>query len=507
MRNFVKNEGRVVLKLENITKRFPGVVAVDDVSLEFSTNKIHAVLGHNGAGKSTLMKIISGACIKDSGVMTLNGNEIDLISPYDGLQRGISMVYQELDLIPDLAGDENIYVGQKIFLNKLGLINKNKRIQEAQKLVDRLGVDIDLTIPVRNLSVSKQQIIAIAKALSRQSQVMIFDEPTAALNDAESEKLFAIMRNLADSGMALIWITHRLSEVFAVADCVSLMKNGKLVSTNNIHEIEKKDIVFVMTGESPEETESVKGLLPSNGERLVSCESLTLKETFHDITFDLHSGEVLGITGLLGCGATEIAKSLFSVCRPDSGKIIVKGKEVKNLTPVKAVDLGISYLPEDRKISGLNLKTTVKNNLSLPILKKKLSRYGFINFAKERLLTNSMIEQLSIKVTNLEQLVGTLSGGNQQKVVLGKWLLYDADIFVMCEPTRGIDIGVKIEIHKIIRELASSGAAVLVVSSEVEEVMSLSDRMLLLYEGRIQEEVKHGQKSYNEIMNIIYGVS
>lgn len=231
----MKKEDRLVLKLENITKRFPGVIAVNDVSLEFYATQIHAVLGHNGAGKSTLMKIISGAYQKDSGTMTLDGNEIHLLSPYDGLHQGISMVYQELDLIPDLSGDENIYFGQQLFLNKLGLIDRNKRIEEAQKIVSRLGVDIDLTVPVRNLSVSKQQLIAIAKALSRNSKVMIFDEPTAALNDAESEKLFSIMHTLADSGIAIIWITHRLNEVFSVADRVSLMKDGRLISTNNIN--------------------------------------------------------------------------------------------------------------------------------------------------------------------------------------------------------------------------------------------------------------------------------
>lgn len=503
----MKSDNQLVLKLEHIKKAFLGVVAVNDVSLDFYATKIHALLGHNGAGKSTLMKIISGAYQKDAGEITLNNQKINLLSPYDGLVKGISMVYQELDLIPDLSGDENIFLGQNRFLNKYKLINRNERQKEAQSLMNKLGADVDLSCPVKNLSVSKQQLIAIAKALSRDAKVMIFDEPTAALNDAESEKLFSIMHKLADDGMTIIWITHRLNEVFAHADTVSLMRDGHLISSNSINEIEKKDIVYAMTGEVTTGSIDDSNSDTTRGECLISCRDLCLDKVYSNISFDLHSGEVLGITGLLGCGATEIAKSLFSVCKPDSGKIIIKGKEEKKLTPQKAVKYGISYLPEDRKVSGLNLITTVRNNLSLTILKKKLSRYGFINFKKETELTESMIKQLAIKVSSAEQITKTLSGGNQQKVVLGKWLLYDADVFVMCEPTRGIDIGVKREIHRIIRELAANGAAVLVVSSEVEEVINVSDRMLLLYDGHIQEEVGKNQKTYNEIMNIIYGVA
>ncbi len=496
---------KVVLKLENIMKTFPGVKAVDDVSIEFYSGEIHAVLGHNGAGKSTLLKIISGAQIKDSGNIILEGRNIELSSPSDGIREGICMVYQELDLIPDLSGDENIFLGQKRFLNKVGLIDRKARLEAGNKIIKRLSDDIDLTVPVRNLSVSKQQLIAIAKALSHNAKVMIFDEPTAALTESETSKLFDIMRRLADEGIAIIWITHRLNEVFCLADKVSLMREGHLLSTDLISDVEMADIVYVMTGEKEEEINSVREWKPCTGPVMLEVKDLCLEKTYKDISFQVQAGEVLGITGLLGCGATEVAKTIFAVLHQDSGEIIVEGKNTRHLTPEKAVRYGMAYLPEDRKTSGLNLISSVRNNISLTSL-RRLSRFGFMDFRKEKDAVEQMIDRLSIKVSSPSQLAGQLSGGNQQKIVLAKWLLLDVKIFILCEPTRGIDIGVKREIHRIIRTLAEQGAAVIVVSTEVEEIMNVSDRMLLLYEGEPLQIVKTGEKSHSELMNIIYGV-
>ncbi len=495
-----------ILKLENIMKTFPGVKAVDNVSLDFYSGEIHALLGHNGAGKSTLLKIISGAQVKDSGRIILEGRTIELSSPKDGIKKGICMVYQELDLIPDLSGDENIFLGQKRFLNKTGLINRKERLTEANNIIKRLADDIDLSVPVRELSISKQQLIAIAKALSHNAKVMIFDEPTAALTESETHRLFEIMRRLADEGLAIIWITHRLNEVFLLADRVSLMREGRLLSTDVISHVNMADIVYVMTGEKEEEINKIRQWKPCNGPVAIEVRNLTLNKAFYDISFDVRSGEVLGITGLLGCGATEIAKTIFAVFHQDSGEILIDGNPVKKLTPEKAVKLGIAYLPEDRKTSGLNLISTVANNISLTSL-HNLSRLGFIDFSREASSVEAMIERLQIKVSSPRQLAGQLSGGNQQKIVLAKWLLLGARIFILCEPTRGIDIGVKREIHRIIRELAKQGSAVIVVSTEVEEIMNVSDRMLLLYEGHQLQIVKTGEKTHSELMNIIYGVS
>lgn len=501
-----EKSNKPMLILENINKKFPGVNAVDNVSISFFQGEIHAILGHNGAGKSTLLKIISGAHRKDSGKMILNGKEISLTSPSDGLKNGICMVYQEVDLIPHLTGAENIFLGQKRFVNKLGLIDAQKRLAAAKMIMKKLHVDIDLTVPVSTLSVSKQQLIAIAKSLSHDAKVMIFDEPTAALTEAEAENLFSIMHTLAEDGLAIIWITHRLNEVFKISDKVSLMKEGKLISTNKIEELNMADVVFVMTGEKEEEIKSVRKWIPCNGPIKLSVNHLTLPGVYEDISFDLRAGEVLGITGLLGCGATEIAKTLFAVLKQSSGSISVNGKIVERFSPEKAVDLGIAYLPEDRKRSGLNLIASVKENISLPVI-KRFSKFGFIDSKDELSAVIKMIQRLSIKVSDPLQLAGTLSGGNQQKIVLAKWLLRDAQIFIMCEPTRGIDIGVKREIHKIIRDLASKGMAVIVVSSEVEEIMDVSDRMLLLYEGKQIDIIKTGEQDFNTIMNTIYGVA
>ncbi len=493
-----------ILTLEHIVKQFPGVKAVDDVSLEIRKGEIHAILGHNGAGKSTLVKIISGAYRKDSGRMIFDGEDVDFTSPADGIAHGVGMVYQELDLIPYLSASENIFLGQKRFLNRAGLIDKEQRKQEAERLIERFAVDIDLDVPVNTLSISKQQLITIAKVLSRRAKLMIFDEPTAALNDSEVEKLFSIMDMLTSDGIAIVWITHRLDEVFRMANRVTLMRDGKWLSTHGIKDINMQEIVEAMTGQT--ETEPQAHLVShATDEVVLSCDGLSMGKTYHDISFDMHKGEVLGITGLIGCGSTEIAKSLFAVLKPDSGRIYIKGKAVHALTPHKATKLGIAYVSEDRKASGLNLVGSVRYNISITIL-NAISKLGFIQFREENALTDEMIQKLKIRVSGPMQLSGTLSGGNQQKVVIAKWLLRNSEIFIMCEPTRGIDVGTKREIHRMIRDLAESGKSVLVVSSEIEEILDTCDRILVLYEGKLKAERSSNQCVKSEMMNLMYGV-
>lgn len=493
-----------ILILENIVKQFPGVKAVDNVSLQITKGEIHALLGHNGAGKSTLVKIISGAYRKDSGKMIMDGEEVDFKSPSEGIAHGVGMVYQELDLIPYLSASENIFLGQNRFRNKFGFIDKAERKKVAQEIIAKFGVDVDLDVPVNELSISKQQLVTIAKAISRKAKLMIFDEPTAALNDNEVEKLFSIMEMLTSEGIAIVWITHRLDEVFRMANRVTLMRDGKWLSTHGIADITMQEIVEAMTGQA-ETGEKTHLVSKATDEIMLSCKDLCMGKIYNDITFDLHKGEVLGITGLIGCGSTEIAKSLFAVLKPDKGTISVKGVPVHNFTPHHATKLGIAYVSEDRKGDGVNLIGSVRHNITATIL-DLVSKLGFLQFSEEQELAAKMIKRLEIRTSGQDQLVGTLSGGNQQKIVIAKWLLRNSEIFLMCEPTRGIDVGTKREIHKMIRDLAASGKAVLVVSSEVEEILDTCDRILILYEGKLKAKLSSEQCVKSDMMNLMYGV-
>ncbi|MBU3874233.1 sugar ABC transporter ATP-binding protein [Faecalicatena sp. AGMB00832] len=498
-------QDEIMLKLEHVVKSFPGVKAVDDVSLEVKKGEIHALLGHNGAGKSTLVKIISGAYVKDSGTVTLDSEEINLTSPQAGIKKGIGMVYQELDLIPDLSGDENIFLGQNKFRNRFGLIDAQSRRREAERIIQNFDIDIDLSLPVRKLGVSKQQVIAIAKAISREAKVVIFDEPTAALNNAEAECLFGIMKKLAGQGVSIIWITHRLDEIFETADRVTLMREGKWITTKEIGQITMKEIVTELTGVTEEEQISTVNISNKTDEKLISCQNISAQKLFQNISFDLYRGEVLGITGLIGCGSTEIAKALFAVNKLSGGEIYIKGKKIEHFTPKTAAQKGIAYISEDRKMEGLNLKGSVQNNIVLT-MSKEWSKLGFLNQKKEKESAKEMVETLDIRISDLSQTVNTLSGGNQQKIVLAKWLLKNAEVFVMCEPTRGIDIGAKREIHKIIRQLAKEGKAVLVVSSEVEEIIDTCDRVIILYDGRVKGELLSKDCAKKKMLDTMYGI-
>ena len=494
-----------MLKLEHICKSFPGVKAVDDVTFEIKKGEIHALLGHNGAGKSTLVKIISGAYQKDAGTVTLDDEVITLTSPQHGLEKGIGMVYQALDLMPDLNGSENIFLGQRRFRNRRGFVDAKARDLEAESLIRQFGVEIDLQIPVKKLGVSRQQLIAIAKAISRQAKVVIFDEPTAALNNVEAERLFGIMRKLADAGVSLILITHRLDEVFLIADRVTLMRDGKWVVTKETGQISMKEIVGALTGVTEEEQVRTANQSSRTEEKLVSCKNISFGTVFQDVSFDLYRGEVLGITGLIGCGATEIAKALFGVCKIDRGEIILLKDKIERMTPEAAVRHKVAYISEDRKIEGLNLIGSVKDNITLTMI-GEWAKAGFLNRKKEMVKAEEMVRKLDIRVAGLEQAAGTLSGGNQQKIILAKWLLKQAEIFILCEPTRGIDIGTKREIHKIIRKLAQNGCAVLVVSSEVEEIIDTCDRVMILYDGKTRGELSSEECVKKRMLDVMYGV-
>lgn len=492
-----------LLQMKNIVKDFPGVRAVNNVSLDLRKGEIHALLGHNGAGKTTLVKILAGALKKDSGEIRLLGESVDFSSPSDAIKSGIHMVYQELDLIPYLSGAENIYLGQNRFHNIFGFINYNERLNAAQELIEGFDVDIDLSLPVRNLGISKQQIISIAKAISSEANIIIFDEPTSALNDVETEKLFEIMRKLTKQGVTLIQITHRLSEVFVVADRVTVMREGRRIFTKDIKDVNKEEIIANMT----EGKVKVRNSYKSNNnisEIILKCDDLSDFQTFNDISFDVRRGEVLGLTGLIGCGAVEVAKSIYGASKRHKGHVFVKGKELIEHNPHKAKNYGLAFVSDDRKKDGLILSESVKNNITLTIL-SFVSKFGFIMRNEERDVVLSIIDRLSIRVSDPNQEVRTLSGGNQQKVVLSKWLVRDSELFILCEPTRGIDVSTKTEIHNMIRKFAEDEKGVIVVSSEIDEIMEICDRVLVFFEGEIYGELNYGEFDRDKILNWMYG--
>ena len=492
------------LKMENIVKDFPGVRAVNNVSIELREGEIHAILGHNGAGKTTLVKILSGAYKKDSGKIYLDDCRVDFVSPAEAIRGGIHMVYQELDLIPYLSGAENIYLGQGRFHNRVGLIDHKKKLKAAQDLISRFDVDIDLTNPVGELSVSKQQIISIAKAISSKAKIIIFDEPTSALNELETNKLFDVMRRLIKEKVTLILITHRLSEVFLIADRVTVMRDGKHVFTRDIADVTKEKIIDNMADNSAK-FNNLRSNNLDQAEIILKCQNISDGITFTDISFDLHKGEVLGLTGLIGCGALEVARAIYGATRRINGTVTVNGEKVNPADTNDGTNKGMAFISDDRKRDGLILVESVKNNITIATL-GLLTRMGFIDRNHEKENAEKMVDKLSIRVSDLGQSAQTLSGGNQQKVVLSKWLLLNSQTLILCEPTRGIDASTKAEIHNMIREFAANGKSILVVSSEIDEILETCDRVLVFYEGSIFGELDYKAFDREKIMNWMYGV-
>lgn len=492
-----------VLRMEGIVKVFPGVIAVDRVSFELKRGEVHALLGHNGAGKSTLVKIIAGAYQRDGGDMYLDDRPVNFSSPRAAINSGIDMVYQELDLIPYLSGAENIFLGQNRFHNKWGLIDHRKKLEAAQEIVKRLDVEVDLTVPVTELGVSKQQIISIAKAISGNAKIIIFDEPTSALTESETQKLFEIMRWLTQAGVSLILITHRLNDVFAVADRVTIMRDGRKILVREVQHLGKREIILAMTDISTPRETSARAASRIK-EPVLRCENLSHAPYFHDISLELRQGEVLGITGLIGCGSIEIARAIYGASSRDSGTVEVEGTQVKRGDPHDAARKSLAFVSDDRKRDGLILGASVARNMSITIL-DQITSLGFINRTAERLKVRRMINQFKIRISSEDQAVGTLSGGNQQKVVLSKWLLKQTKVLILCEPTRGIDIATKAEIHKMIRDLARSGLGVIVVSSEIDEILDTADRILVLYEGRMIGEVDYLDFDRPKLLQWMYG--
>lgn len=488
---------RPVLEMKGISKRFAGIQALDNVDFNAYAGEINILIGENGAGKSTLMRILAGAHTTDEGVVLINGVEKKISTPAEAINEEIVMIYQELNLIYEMTVTENMYLGHELL--KGGMIDKRAQQENVKKLLKELDFDIDPAAKIEELSAAKRQMVEIAKAIHLNAKVIIMDEPTSSLADNEVQVLFRVMRQLKEQGVCIIFISHRMDEIFEVGDRITILRDGKLVGEWFVKDMTREDVISHMVGRQVT-TLFDKEPVPI-GDVVLDVKGLTKEGLFEDISFKVHAGEILGFAGLMGAGRSEVMKSVFGDIPCDEGEITLDGEVVKIKSPADAMRLGIGFVPEDRKNLGLNMLDTVGNNLTLTIL-KEYAKSGFIRFSELKNKGKEMVDKLRIKVSGLEQPVATLSGGNQQKVVIGKWLQRKAKVMILDEPTRGVDVGAKAEIHRLIVEMAKSGVAVIIVSSELPEVLGMVDRVVVMCEGRVSGELTREEMSQEAIMSL-----
>jgi rhamnose transport system ATP-binding protein len=482
-------------ELRGISKRFGATQALADVSLDLLPGEIHALVGENGAGKSTLVKILAGVHQPDSGTILLDGQPVEIAGPAEARRLGIAVVHQEPRLFPDLTVAENVFIGHAP-AGWLGSIDWGATRRAAVALFAELDVQFDVNAPVRGLSMADQQLIEIAKSLSVEARVLILDEPTASLSAHEVERLFAIVRRLRQRGVAILFVSHRLDEVFALCDRATVFRDGRHVVTMATSALTTADLVRHMVGRSVSLFPKVETPI---GDILLEVEGLSLAGSFRDVSFTVRSGEIVGFAGLVGAGRTEVARVLFGIDRRDSGEIRLGGTAVDFTSPSAAMTAGIAYVPEDRHQDGLVLDFTIAQNVTLPILPRLFPRL-LVRAATERAVAADQTRQFQVRMTGVDQLVGALSGGNQQKVVLAKWLASKPRVLILDEPTRGIDIGAKVEVHRIISELAASGLGIVLISSDLPEVLAMSDRILVMHEGRIAAEIDRAEATEERVM-------
>lgn len=483
-----------ILELKEITKKYPGVTALNQVSLGLKKGEIHALVGENGAGKSTLIKVISGAITPDEGEIAVEGQSYAAMTPALSKKLGIEVIYQEFNLIPNLSVAENMFMGD--FIGNRVTVDFKAMERKAAEIFRMMKIDIHPRTLVKDLSVAYMQMVEIAKAIVRNVKILIMDEPTAPLTNNEVDILLNLVENLKREGVTIIYVSHRMDEIYRIADRLSIFRDGQWISTHKISEISRHDLVCAMVGREITETYPSRG--DCIGETVLEVKHLTGKGA-SDISFELRKGEILGLAGLVGAGRTETARMIFGADPMESGTILIRGREVKIRSPKDAVDNGICLVPEDRKQQGVILSLPIRDNITLPII-KKISRFGVVNRQSENRILQKHKDDLRIKTPSFGQKVGNLSGGNQQKVVLSKWLASDAEILIFDEPTRGIDVGAKQEIYFLMNELAESGKAILMISSEMEELMGMSDRIVVLYEGRQTGEISKENFSQEGIM-------
>ncbi|MCC8045677.1 MAG: sugar ABC transporter ATP-binding protein [Clostridiales bacterium] len=491
--------GEVILTMKDIDKSFPGVHALDHVQFELRKGEVHALMGENGAGKSTLMKVLTGIYTKDSGTITYEGREVEFHNAKEAQDAGVVIVHQELNMLNHLTVAQNIFIGRE---PKKGFgIDDKKMREDSAALFKRLNIDIDPAATMGDLTVGKQQMCEIAKAISHDAKVIVFDEPSAALTEAEIEELFKIIRDLRRQQIGIIYISHRMDEIKVITDRVTVMRDGSYVGTLITEECTKNDIVNMMVGRVIYEDPKTASLVPKDAPVVLKVENLNAGRMVQNVSFELHKGEILGFSGLMGAGRTETARAIFGADKKESGDIYVNGEKVTINSPQDAVKHGIGYLSEDRKRYGIVVQKSISENTTLACLEEYMNGL-FIDKKREDETAQKFVDSLATKTPGVDQLVVNLSGGNQQKVVIAKWLCKNSDILIFDEPTRGIDVGAKNEIYKLMNQLAAEGKSIIMISSEMTEILRMSDRIIVMCEGKITGEIAIEDATQENIMNL-----
>lgn len=486
-----------ILEMMGVTKSFPGIKALDEVDFRIRSGEVHALIGENGAGKSTLVKVLTGVHSADAGSILLRGEEVAFRSPHDSRDAGIAVIHQEATMFPELSITENIFMGHQLRRPRLGRLDWPAMHDHTEELLGRLELSISPKTRVKDLSVAQRHMVEIAKALSFDAQIVIMDEPTSALSLKEVEDLYRIVENLRASGKAVVFISHKFDEIFRIADSYTVLRDGKYVGEGSISDVDVDTLVKMMVGRSLDRF--FPKVHVEIGEPILEVEGLTQDGVFRDISFTLRRGEILGFFGLVGAGRSEVMRALFGIDPFTSGSVRIRGKQVSINTPRDAMQAGLAYVPEDRQQQGAVTTMTIRENITLPIL-DKVSRLGFHQRAQEREVSDRYGSRLNVKAASWEQLTESLSGGNQQKVVLAKWLATDPEILLLDEPTKGIDVGTKAAVHEFMGELVSRGLAVVLISSELPEVMGMADRLIVMHEGRISASLDVASTTAEEIM-------
>ena len=500
-----------VLQMQGIRKAFPGVQALDGVDFEVRPGEVMALMGENGAGKSTLIKILSGAHSADEGQVFIKDQPVKITTPKDAQDLGVAVIYQELNLAESVSIAENIFVGRE-FRNRFGFVDSRSMNAHAREWLQTLHIDIDPRMMVRKLGIARKQMVEIAKALSLDASIIVMDEPTSSLPTATSkptelnevEVLLELITKLRDQGKAIIYISHRMGEVFRISDRITVLRDGKLVGVRNTAETNPDEIVAMMVGRKLEDLYGVRSEAPI-GDKVLEVRGLNQAGKLYDINFNVKAGEILGLAGLIGAGRTETAMAVFGAGKRESGEILIDNHPVTIRNPQDAIKAGVGYVPEDRKLQGLFLKMAIRLNISAADL-SQVSRSGFLRFNADRELSSKYVKQLNIRTPSIEQRARNLSGGNQQKVVIAKWLAVHPKVLILDEPTRGVDVGAKIEIYNLMHEMASQGIALVMISSELPEILGMSDRVLVLREGHAMGELTRAEATEEKIMALATGV-
>lgn len=493
-----------ILRMENITKRFPGVLACDNAHIELNSGEAMALIGENGAGKSTLMKVLLGLYHPDGGTITLEGKEVTIHNPSEALGMGISMIHQEISLVPQMTVAENVWLGREDIFSKAGFLNVRKRNNATKELINQLGLNIDPGVRVENLNVANMQMVEIIRAVSYNSKIIIMDEPTSALSEAEINVLFKIIRDLKSKGVGIIFISHKIDEIFTICERVTVMRDGKYVDTKYCRDIDHDQLITMIVGRQ------MTNLFPKEeaeiGEVVFEVKNLS-GVGFHNVSFSLRKGEILGFCGLEGAGRTEIMNGVFGITKHTAGEIWLNGEKISIQSPSDAIKNGIGMITEDRLRQGAIHSLSIKTNMSLPHLDEITNKLNFVDQKTEAKECQAEAEKMQVSMTSINMPIGNLSGGNQQKVIIGRWLLTNPKVLIMDEPTRGIDVGAKAEIHRMLSNLAKEGMAIIMVSSELPEILGMSDRIIVVKDGTIVHEQPREGATQEELMKYAFGLA